>query len=92
MDPALGGRYNFDDVARVAAIASMCVQPEVSHRPCMVEVVQALKVVYQETERSSANGSDTSDIIIYDIDGRAVRRKASQVGQRAGCLFETCGN
>jgi hypothetical protein len=75
------GKYNFDDVARVAAIASMCVQPEVSHRPFMVEVVQALKVVHHDADRST-NGSDASDIIIYDIDGRAVRRKASQVREK----------
>jgi hypothetical protein len=60
----------------------MCVQPEVSHRPFMVEVVQALKVVHHDADRST-NGSDASDIIIYDIDGRAVRRKASQVRRRA---------
>ncbi|OMO70750.1 hypothetical protein CCACVL1_18670 [Corchorus capsularis] len=35
-------------IAKVAAIASMCVQPEVSHRPFMGEVVQALKLVCNE--------------------------------------------
>ncbi|XP_071723054.1 uncharacterized protein [Rutidosis leptorrhynchoides] len=38
----------FDSVAKVAAIASLCVQPEASHRPFMGEVVQALKLVYNE--------------------------------------------
>ncbi|KAJ0788282.1 putative protein kinase RLK-Pelle-Extensin family [Helianthus annuus] len=38
----------FDSVLKVAAIASMCVQPEVSHRPFMGEVVQALKLVCNE--------------------------------------------
>lgn len=38
----------FDSLAKVAAIASMCVQPEASHRPFMGEVVQALKLVCSE--------------------------------------------
>ncbi|XP_076881843.1 receptor-like serine/threonine-protein kinase ALE2 isoform X2 [Bidens hawaiensis] len=38
----------FDSILKVAAIASMCVQPEVSHRPFMGEVVQALKLVCNE--------------------------------------------
>ncbi|XP_072999893.1 receptor-like serine/threonine-protein kinase ALE2 isoform X2 [Typha latifolia] len=48
IDPALGANISFDNVAKVAAIASMCVQPEVSHRPFMGEVVQALKLVCSE--------------------------------------------
>ncbi|KAM0031974.1 putative protein kinase RLK-Pelle-Extensin family [Helianthus debilis subsp. tardiflorus] len=40
----------FDSILKVAAIASMCVQPEVSHRPFMGEVVQALKLVCNEFE------------------------------------------
>ncbi|XP_068651708.1 receptor-like serine/threonine-protein kinase ALE2 [Aristolochia californica] len=50
IDPALGTDLPFDSVAKVAAIASMCVQPEVSHRPFMGEVVQALKLVCNENE------------------------------------------
>ncbi|KAJ0006849.1 hypothetical protein Pint_28951 [Pistacia integerrima] len=45
--------------AKVAAIASMCVQPEVSHRPFMGEVVQALKLVcseYDETKEIESKG------------------------------------
>ncbi|KAJ0074995.1 hypothetical protein Patl1_33517 [Pistacia atlantica] len=38
--------------AKVAAIASMCVQPEVSHRPFMGEVVQALKLVCSEYDET----------------------------------------
>jgi len=44
-------------MARVAAIASMCVQPEVSHRPFMGEVVQALKLVYNDSDTSNGGGS-----------------------------------
>ncbi|KAK1314193.1 Receptor-like serine/threonine-protein kinase ALE2 [Acorus calamus] len=48
VDPSLGGNYNFDNLARVAAIASMCVHPEVTQRPFMGEVVQALKLIYND--------------------------------------------
>lgn len=68
IDPSLAGTYNFDDVASVTAIASMCVNPEVSLRPFMGEVVQALKLVYNDKDEmsvdfyshkdSSARGSD----------------------------------
>ncbi|XVF86821.1 hypothetical protein PTKIN_Ptkin18bG0073300 [Pterospermum kingtungense] len=48
IDPAIISDISFDSIAKVAAIASMCVQPEVSHRPFMGEVVQALKLVCNE--------------------------------------------
>lgn len=43
----------FDSLAKVAAIASMCVQPEASHRPFMGEVVQALKLVCSEFDETN---------------------------------------
>lgn len=57
VDPALGNNFPFDNLVRVAAIASMCVHPEVSHRPFMGEVVQALKLVYNDTELQNGTGS-----------------------------------
>ena len=39
VDPSLAGSYDFDDMAKVVAITSMCVHPEVIHRPFMGEVV-----------------------------------------------------
>lgn len=48
IDPTFKLNIPFDTVSKVAAIASMCVQPEVSHRPFMGEVVQALKLVCNE--------------------------------------------
>ncbi|XVF25146.1 hypothetical protein REPUB_Repub13aG0188500 [Reevesia pubescens] len=48
IDPTIQSEISFDSIAKVAAIASMCVQPEVSHRPFMGEVVQALKLVCNE--------------------------------------------
>ncbi|CAA7402912.1 unnamed protein product [Spirodela intermedia] len=56
VDPALGSSVPFDGVAKVAAIASMCVQPEVSHRPSMGEVVQALKLVCNDGDNPGGSG------------------------------------
>ncbi|XP_058073965.1 receptor-like serine/threonine-protein kinase ALE2 isoform X2 [Magnolia sinica] len=62
IDPALGPDFPFDSVAKVAAIASMCVQPEVTHRPFMGEVVQALKLVCNECdEKRGGSGSCSQD-------------------------------
>ncbi|KAI5063766.1 hypothetical protein GOP47_0022313 [Adiantum capillus-veneris] len=65
VDPALRSNYPLDNLAKVAAIASMCVQPEVSHRPFMGEVVQALKLVYNDSDihngTGSSNGSQIED-------------------------------
>ncbi|KAL8458548.1 hypothetical protein ACS0TY_036175 [Phlomoides rotata] len=52
IDPSLKSNEPLDNLAKVAAIASMCVQPEVSHRPFMGEVVQALKLVCNEFEET----------------------------------------
>ncbi|XP_012076933.2 receptor-like serine/threonine-protein kinase ALE2 isoform X1 [Jatropha curcas] len=60
IDPCLGPDVPFDSVAKVAAIASMCVQPEVSHRPFMGEVVQALKLVCNECDEAKEVGSRSS--------------------------------
>ncbi|KAK8551292.1 hypothetical protein V6N12_039940 [Hibiscus sabdariffa] len=48
IDPVIKSDISLDSIAKVAAIASMCVQPEVSHRPFMGEIVQALKLVCNE--------------------------------------------
>ncbi|XP_039049293.1 probable serine/threonine-protein kinase PBL7 [Hibiscus syriacus] len=48
IDPVIKSDISVDSITKVAAIASMCVQPEVSHRPFMGEVVQALKLVCNE--------------------------------------------
>ncbi|GAA0139990.1 hypothetical protein LIER_35175 [Lithospermum erythrorhizon] len=56
VDPLLAGSYNFDDMAKVAAIASMCVHSEVTHRPFMGEVVQALKLICNDTDETCEDG------------------------------------
>ncbi|OIV92105.1 hypothetical protein TanjilG_27260 [Lupinus angustifolius] len=53
VDPSLSGTYNFDDMAKFASIASMCVHPEVTHRPFMGEVVQAIKLIYNDTDHDT---------------------------------------
>lgn len=68
IDPSLGSDVPFDSVAKVAAIASMCVQPEVSNRPFMGEVVQALKLVCNEIEEAEEVGSRTSSLGDLSID------------------------
>ncbi|KOM48603.1 hypothetical protein LR48_Vigan07g230700 [Vigna angularis] len=52
VDPFLAGKYDFDEMAKMAAIASLCVHPEVTQRPFMGEVVQALKLIYNDTNES----------------------------------------
>ncbi|XP_012085195.1 receptor-like serine/threonine-protein kinase ALE2 isoform X2 [Jatropha curcas] len=66
LDPSLAGTYDFDDMAKVAAIASMCVHPEVTNRPFMGEVVQALKLIYNDMDETcgdvcSQKGSSAMD-------------------------------
>ncbi|GAV77688.1 Pkinase_Tyr domain-containing protein [Cephalotus follicularis] len=69
VDPSLGSDVSFDSVAKVAAIASMCVQPEVSHRPFMGEVVQALKLVCNEcNETKVGSQSSCQDDISIDME------------------------
>ena len=52
VDPALHSNYDFNNVAKVASIASMCVHIEPSQRPFMGEVVQALKLVYNDVDEA----------------------------------------
>ncbi|KAI3802851.1 hypothetical protein L1987_30996 [Smallanthus sonchifolius] len=71
IDPSLSPEVPFDSIAKVAAIASMCVQPEVSHRPFMGEVVQALKLVCNECEETRDLGSRScsqEDLTSMDFD------------------------
>ncbi|XP_042480822.1 receptor-like serine/threonine-protein kinase ALE2 isoform X3 [Macadamia integrifolia] len=72
IDPDLGPVVPFDSVAKVAAIASMCVQPEVSHRPFMGEVVQALKLVCNECDETKEMGSESysQEDLSIDMDTR----------------------
>ncbi|KAG9132642.1 hypothetical protein Leryth_016687 [Lithospermum erythrorhizon] len=71
VDQSLGPNFPVDSITKVAAIASMCVQPEVSNRPFMGEVVQALKLVYNECEETKEVGSRRcQEDISIDMDER----------------------
>ncbi|CAH8279934.1 unnamed protein product [Arabidopsis lyrata] len=78
IDQSLGPEISFDSIAKVAAIASMCVQPEVSHRPFMGEVVQALKLVSNECDEAKELNSATS---ITQDDFRDDTRAESSCGE-----------
>ncbi|KAK8469736.1 hypothetical protein PHAVU_005G159200 [Phaseolus vulgaris] len=52
IDPVMKPSVSVDTIVKVAAIASMCVQPEVTQRPFMGEVVQALTLVCSEFEET----------------------------------------
>ncbi|XP_017701405.2 receptor-like serine/threonine-protein kinase ALE2 [Phoenix dactylifera] len=62
IDPSLG-TSPFGSVAKVAAIASMCVQPEVNQRPFMGEVVQALTLVCNDGDECRGSGSCSQEEI-----------------------------
>ncbi|XP_076941339.1 receptor-like serine/threonine-protein kinase ALE2 [Bidens hawaiensis] len=68
VDPTLSGTYDFDDMAKVAAIASMCVHPEVTQRPFMGEVVQALKLIYNDKDEVGGDNSTQRDSSVVDSD------------------------
>lgn len=71
VDPSLGGNYNFDNLEKVAAIASMCINPEVTQRPFMGEVVQALKLAYTDMDDSCEDSySPTEALPSSDVDYR----------------------
>ncbi|XP_050367026.1 receptor-like serine/threonine-protein kinase ALE2 isoform X2 [Argentina anserina] len=78
VDKNLGSDVPFDSIAKVAAIASMCVQPEVSHRPFMGEVVQALKLVCNEIDDAKELGSRSSSREDLPIDMAAAASTTSE--------------
>ncbi|XP_057964086.1 receptor-like serine/threonine-protein kinase ALE2 isoform X2 [Malania oleifera] len=68
VDPCLARNYDFDNMAKVAAIASMCVHPEVTHRPFMGEVVQALKLIYNDTDETCGDSGSQKESSVPDSD------------------------
>nr|WIL59805.1 nodulation protein [Melilotus officinalis] len=55
VDPTLAGTYDIDEMAKVAAIASMCVHLDVTQRPFMGEVVQALKFIFNDNDETGVD-------------------------------------
>ncbi|CAK8564046.1 unnamed protein product [Lathyrus sativus] len=89
-DPSIGLDAHFDSVAKVAAIASMCVQPEVSNRPFMSEVVQALKLVCSECEEEEAKEDDSSRSYSREHEDLSVVDNDIENGLSASELFSSC--
>lgn len=90
IDPAIKSAVPFDTMSKVAAIASMCVQPEVSHRPFMGEVVQALKLVCNEFDEAKEQGSRScsQDNLLVHVDskGRTISGEIMEVLQSQNTL------
>lgn len=80
IDPSLKSTVALDNLARVAAIASMCVQPEVSHRPFMGEVVQALKLVCNELDetREPVSRSVSQDDLSIEMESFKHSRRSNE--------------
>ncbi|KAK4773430.1 hypothetical protein SAY87_028449 [Trapa incisa] len=55
-------------MAKVAAIASMCVHAEVTHRPFMGEVVQALKLIYNDPDETCGDFCSQKDSSVTDLE------------------------
>ncbi|GMH14231.1 hypothetical protein Nepgr_016072 [Nepenthes gracilis] len=71
IDPALKPTVLLESFSKVAAIASMCVEPEVCRRPFMGEVVQALKLVCNEfDDKEEGSRSFHRTDISIDIDSK----------------------
>ncbi|KAL6496957.1 hypothetical protein OROGR_028886 [Orobanche gracilis] len=73
IDPSLKPNVALDSFSKVAAIASMCVQPDVSHRPFMGEVIQALKLVcneFDETMEPKPRGCSVHEEFLVDVESR----------------------
>ncbi|XP_051148020.1 receptor-like serine/threonine-protein kinase ALE2 isoform X2 [Andrographis paniculata] len=80
VDPALKPEVPLENFSKVAAIASMCVQPEVSHRPFMGEVVQALKLVCNEFDdtREPVSTSCSQEFLI-DVENKNIVGLSTQL-------------
>ncbi|KAK4427339.1 Receptor-like serine/threonine-protein kinase ALE2 [Sesamum alatum] len=87
IDPSLRSDVPLDNFAKVAAIASMCVQPEVSHRPFMGEVVQALKLVCNEFEETREPMSRSCSHEDFSID---IESKHSRISNELVEDLEKC--
>ncbi|VFQ84125.1 unnamed protein product [Cuscuta campestris] len=56
MDPTMEGQYSMKEAIQVAAIASMCVQPEADYRPLMADVVQSLAPLVKHNRPTPKHG------------------------------------
>ncbi|GMP35095.1 hypothetical protein CsSME_00007692 [Camellia sinensis var. sinensis] len=93
IDPYLKSNIPFDSTAKVAAIVSMCVQPEVSHRPFMGEVVQALKLVCNELDetKETISRSCSQDALSVNVDTKISKFSGELMEEASGTHFPKPG-
>lgn len=93
IDPSLKPNIPFDSAAKVAAIASMCVQPEVSHRPFMGEVVQALKLVCNEFDEAKEpiSTSCSHEDLSIDVDHKVSSKVSGELVEVSGTGYPILG-
>ncbi|KAL7191174.1 hypothetical protein ACSBR2_023277 [Camellia fascicularis] len=93
IDPYLKSNNPFDSTAKVAAIVSMCVQPEVSHRPFMGEVVQALKLVCNELDetKETISRSCSQDGLSVNVDTKISKFLGELMEEASGTHFPKPG-
>lgn len=91
IDPVLLPNVPFESVAKFAAIASMCVQPEVSHRPFMGEVVQALKLVCNEFDETKdlMSRSCSQEEISIEMDSKNSKISGEIIGETSDIGFDS---
>lgn len=89
VDPTLGSSCSNDSILKVMAIASLCVEPEVAHRPFMGEVVQALRVVCSESEECSNGGS--SSVKEMEVAGGGMLRGTEREISRTSVMYVSEG-
>lgn len=76
MDTTLKATAPYESFSKVAAIASMCVQPEVSRRPFMGEVVQALTLVCSEFDEEGPKTSFNQEEANVDEESKSCQLSA----------------
>ncbi|KAG0484696.1 hypothetical protein HPP92_008775 [Vanilla planifolia] len=95
IDPAIQTQSR-DVISKVAAIASTCVQPQVSHRPLMSEVVQALRLVCQESDEfqrsRSCNDHDGSAPVDVETRINIELREGPQINYPEADMFYSSSN
>ncbi|GJN17904.1 hypothetical protein PR202_gb05012 [Eleusine coracana subsp. coracana] len=84
IDPSLGSSVPFDSIAKVAAIASMCVQPEVDQRPFMGEDAEIIGTMSPDMDVDSAELFTSSARYDAMDDSGSFRRYTSSGPLRTG--------
>lgn len=93
MDPTLNPTTPFESFSKVAAIASMCVQPEVSRRPFMGEVVQALKLICSELEDAKEEAPKSQEEAhVVEVEESKSCQNSGEFHEFSGVQYSVIGN